>query len=90
MFFLKYSSRFKKDLKPYRYDKAVLLELEKVLDFLAAGKTLPEKYKNHSLSGEFKGCFDCHLKPDLILIYKIENAEILVLLLRIGSHSELF
>ena len=90
MFFLKYSSRFKKDLKPYRYDKVVLLELEKVLDFLAAGKTLPEKYKNHSLSGEFKGCFDCHLKPDLILIYKIENAEILVLLLRIGSHSELF
>ena len=84
MFFLKYSSRFKKDLKPYRYDKVVLLELEKVLDFLAAGKTLPEKYKNHPLSGEFKGCFDCHLKPDLILIYHIE---LLLLSLELHSHK---
>jgi mRNA interferase YafQ len=90
MFVLKYSNRFKKDLKLYRYDKDVLAELEKVLDILVKGTDLPSKNANHGLSGEFKDCFECHIKPDVLLVYKIEKAEITVLLLRIGSHSELF
>ena len=90
MFSLKYSSRFKKDLKLYKNDKVVLFELEKVLDSLIAGKKLIEKYRNHPLNGEFKGCFECHIRPNVLLVYKIEKNEISVLLLRIGSHSELF
>lgn len=90
MFLLKFSSRFKKDLKSYKYDKVFLVELEKVLDILAKGKDLPDKNLNHPLIGEFKGCFECHIKPDILLIYKIEKSELIVLLLRIGSHSNLF
>ena len=90
MFLLKFSSRFKKDLKFYKYDKVFLVELEKVLDILAKGKDLPDKNMNHPLIGEFKGCFECHIKPDILLIYKIEKSELIVLLLRVGSHSNLF
>jgi len=68
----------------------VLIELQKVLDFLAKGEKLPIKYCNHPLIGEFKDCFECHIKPDVLLIYKIEKREVLIILLRIGSHSELF
>jgi mRNA interferase YafQ len=90
MLLLKYSKQFKKDLKYYKYDSEVLQELETVLNFLADGAKLPEKYLNHRLQGEFKECFECHIKPDMLLIYKIERAEIVVLLLRIGSHAKLF
>ena len=90
MFLLKFSSRFKKDLKSYKHDKVFLVELEKVLDILAKGKDLPNKNLNHPLIGEFKGCFECHIKPDILLIYKIEKSELTVLLLRVGSHSNLF
>jgi mRNA interferase YafQ len=90
MLLLKYSSHFKKDLKPYRRDAELLGELEKVLDLLAKGKKLPDKNRNHQLSGEFRGCFECHLRPDVLLIYKIEQSELLILLLRFGSHSNLF
>jgi mRNA interferase YafQ len=87
---LKYSSRFKKDLKIYKHNKDLLVDLEKVLDILISGKDLPLKNLNHRLSGEFKDCFECHIRPDVILIYKIEKLEITILLLRIGSHSDLF
>lgn len=87
---LKYSNRFKKDLKLYKHDKKTLLELETVLDILVKGKELLEKHCVHQLIGEFKGCFECHIKPDILLIYKIEKEELIVLLLRIGSHAELF
>jgi mRNA interferase YafQ len=90
MFLLKFSSRFKKDLKPYRHDKNFLVELEKVLDTLAKGKDLPDRNLNHPLIGEFKGCFECHIKPDILLVYKIEQSELIVLLLRLGSHAKLF
>jgi mRNA interferase YafQ len=90
MFALKFSSRFKKDLKPYKHDKQLLEELETVLNILVKGRDLPIKYCNHPLIGEFKGCFECHIKPDVLLIYKLEKAELNILLLRIGSHSDLF
>jgi len=90
MFTLKYSNRFKKDLKLYKHDKAVLIELTKVLDILVKGEDLPLKNINHRLAGEFKDCFECHVRPNVLLIYKIEKSEITILLLRIGSHPKLF
>lgn len=90
MFSLKYSNHFKKDLKTFKYDKSVLVELEKVLDALAKGKSLPEKNHNHSLKGVFKDCLECHIKPDIILVYKMEKLESTILLLRFGSHSDIF
>ncbi|MFZ3054525.1 MAG: type II toxin-antitoxin system YafQ family toxin [Minisyncoccales bacterium] len=90
MFTLRYTSRFKRDLKAYRHNKDVLIELEKVLDTLAKGSNLFLKNSNHRLSGEFRDCFECHVKPDVLLIYKIYEEEITILLLRIDSHSNLF
>ena len=90
MLLLKYSNRFKKDLRHYKHDRVLLDELERILDILAKGEKLPPNNFNHRLTGEFKNCFECHIKPNILLIYKIEKYNITILLLRIGSHSELF
>ena len=90
MFVLKYSSSFKKDLKSYEHNRVMLTELRKVLDALVKGEDLPLKNANHRLVGEFKDCFECHIKPDVLLIYKIKKLEVTILLLRIGSYSELY
>ena len=90
MYSLKYSSRFKKDLKRFSHNRYLLLELEKTLDTLAQGRELPKKNCNHQLKGEFKGCFECHLRPDILLIYKIEKSALILLILRLGSHADLF
>ena len=90
MYELKYSSRFKKDLKKIRRQDDVLKGLEEALDFLAAGEKLTGKYRLHKLSGEFKNCYECHIRPDVLLIYKANKKSLLILLLRVGSHSELF
>jgi len=91
MYSLKYSKRFKKDLKKIaKQEESAIDELKKVLELLILGRLLDEKYKNHCLKGQFKNCFECHIKPDVLLIYKIEKQELIILLLRIGSHSDLF
>lgn len=64
--------------------------LEHVVDILVQGKQLPPKYKNHPLKGKYEGFYDCHILPDWVLIYKIEKEKLILLLLDIGSHSELF
>lgn len=61
-----------------------------IIDILAKGETLPEKYKNHPLKGNYKGYYDCHILPDLVLIYKIEKEKLVLLLLDIETHSNLF
>ena len=57
---------------------------------LANGKTLQEKYNNHQLKGKYKGYYDCHVLPDLVLVYKIEKEKLKLLLFDIGTHSNLF
>jgi mRNA interferase YafQ len=66
-----------------------ITKLEKVVDMLASGKTLPEKYRDHKLTGNWVGYRDCHIEPDWVLIYKIENDILILTLSRTGSHSDL-
>ena len=61
-----------------------------VIDMLSKGETLPEKYKNHPLKGNFKGYYDCHVLPDLVLVYKIEKEKLVLILFDIETHSNLF
>ncbi|MDA7423050.1 type II toxin-antitoxin system YafQ family toxin [Tritonibacter multivorans] len=83
------TSRFKKDFKrEMKTDAGVKELLMDVVSSLVEGKALPEKMRDHPLSGDWKDHRDCHLKPDLVLIYKTTDDE--VTLARIGSHSELF
>ena len=64
--------------------------METVIDMLANEQPLPEKYKDHALTGDWKGFRECHIQPDWLLIYKIQNDSLILTLSRIGSHSDLF
>jgi mRNA interferase YafQ len=80
------STAFKRDFKKHADIDAAMVE---VLYKLISDEELPEKYRDHALSGDWSGYRECHVKPDLLLIYKKTNAGSLRLA-RLGSHSELF
>ncbi len=82
-----YAKGFKRLSRSGRFDCHALNE---VLNALAAGESLPARYDNHPLQGIYADCFECHIKSDLLLIYKVEETEGKIALLKIGSHSELF
>ncbi|MDR1649973.1 MAG: type II toxin-antitoxin system YafQ family toxin [Synergistaceae bacterium] len=85
-----YTVKYKKQrklLKTRGYDMSLL---DNAVSILANGDTLPEKYCDHALQGERKGFRDCHVRPDWILIYKIENDILTLLLSETGTHSDLF
>ncbi len=82
---------FKRDYKRVRkgrHGKNLDTELLKAVEILVADKPLPERYHDHTLVGEWKDHRDCHIKPDLVLIY-IKTDESTLDLVRLGSHSEL-
>ena len=90
MLTINYHTSFKKDYKRIvkrGYDVSLL---EKVIEILANEEKLPEKYKDHSLSGDYKEFRECHILPDWLLIYKIENDHLILSLSRTGSHSDIF
>ena len=87
-FQLKFQVKLKKDFKKFRYRQDVVNALETVIKLLLAQKKLPAKYKDHFLSGNYIGYRECHLKPDVLLIYTTDDETLF--LVRIGSHSELF
>ena len=84
----KLNSRFKKDFKKYLHNQTVIDELDKITGLLRVKKKLPEKYKNHALSGDYVGFRECHVKPDVLLVYDFDDE--FLYLIRLGSHSELF
>lgn len=87
---LKPTSQFKKDLKLMKKRGNDLTLLEEVLSLLADGKPLAEKYRNHTLTGDFVDCNECHIKPDWLLVYEYDEEILYLYLLRTGSHSDLF
>jgi len=64
--------------------------LRDVVNLLAAGDSLPEKYKDHQLAGNWNGHRECHITPDWLLIYKIDSDILVLTLTRTGTHSDLF
>lgn len=87
------STAFKRDYKRIksspRYRKDLDALIADILKYLLGDIPLPEKYLDHSLGGSWQGYRECHLKPDLLLIYKKPDKSTLRLT-RLGSHSELF
>lgn len=82
------TTSFKKDYKKLsQKNKNILKE---VIIKLANNEILEEKYKDHKLIGDYLGCRECHVKPDLLLIYRIDNQVLELALVRIGNHSDLF
>lgn len=84
---LRYSTQYKKDFKRYRNAPVKLTKLLEVFRMLENEIELPQEYKPHMLKGEYKGCMECHIEGDFLLIWIDED---IIDLLRIGSHSELF
>lgn len=84
------SNQFKKDLKLAQKRGLNIALLTEVVDKLASGEELPPKNRDHNLSGDYAGYRECHIQPDWILVYKIEQIDVLLLLFRTGTHSDLF
>ncbi len=90
MLTIKYQTTFKKDYKRIVKRGYDVRLLEKVISLLAEQQTLPEKYRDHNLTGNYSSCRECHITPDWLLIYEIKDDELLLCLTRTGSHSDLF
>ena len=87
-------NEFKRDLRrvargAYRQVLVKHGELDQVKDMLTNDIPLPPKYRDHPLHGNWEGSRDCHIRPDLVLVYTLEGEDLLILE-RIGSHAELF
>lgn len=84
---VRYSARFKKDLKRCTKQGANLNELERVINTLRVPERLPEKNAPHKLKGNLAGWEECHVTPDLLLVYRYRDDGLD--LFRVGSHSEI-
>lgn len=82
------TTRFKKDYKKLSQTNKLLLK--HVVKQLAQNEPLDEKYQDHKLVGNYLGCRECHLKPDVLLIYRVHQDILELALVRVASHSELF
>ena len=82
------ASSFKVDFKKLNNDDKEKLKI--VLTILVNNESLEERYRNHPLFGKYNGSMECHIKPDLLLICKIDTAINELQLIRVGSHSQLF
>lgn len=85
-----WTSKFKKDYKTIIKRNLDINLLDDVIRILARGDILPQQYNDHALSGNWKGFRECHIAPDWLLIYSIEDNNLLLVLSRTGTHSDLF
>lgn len=90
MLTIKYHTLFKKDFKRIKKRGYDISMLEKIVELLANEVPLPEQFKDHNLSGNYNGFRECHIAPDWLLIYQVNNNELVLVLSRTGSHSDLF
>ena len=87
---VKPTTQFKKDYKRAMKRGLKIELLEKMVELLAMGEALPEKNRDHELSGNWDGHRECHIQPDWLIIYRIENDVLVLTLARTGTHSDLF
>jgi mRNA interferase YafQ len=88
---LHYSSRFKKSykrVKQFPSFKKVLFN--EVLSTLTAGGILPERFRDHQLADDMSGYRECHIAPDILIIYEIQDEILELVMITIGTHSQLF
>ena len=87
---VRFTTKFKKDLKLAQRQGKDLDKLFNIVEMLANDELLDVKYKDHELSGLFNGFRECHIEPDWLLIYKKNKEQIILYLSRTGSHSDLY
>ena len=87
---IKPSTKFAKDLKRVHKRGWKIASLTGIVKELAAGKKLLDKHRDHDLVGNFTGLRECHIEPDWLLIYEIDRDNLMLYLVRTGSHSDLY
>lgn len=87
---VRFTNQFKKDLKLAKKQGKNIDKLFEVIEKLSNGEPLEQKFRDHELTGNYKGCRECHVEPDWLLIYEVVNDVLVLMLYRISSHSELF
>lgn len=91
MYFVYPLKDYKKSLeKIVRSGKIDIEEVDNIVEIISSGKKLSQKHKDHALKGDWKGYRECHIRPDVLLIYKKEEEKLILILVDIGSHSSLF
>lgn len=92
MFYLESTTRFKKDLKKIKKSKKDFKAVVNVLKLLEKDgvRAIPNKMRPHRLKGDYNDNWECHIKPDLLIIWLQIDANRTIKLIRLGSHSELF
>jgi mRNA interferase YafQ len=85
---IRYTSQFKKDVKRAKKRGKDMGKLKEVIELLVGGEELDSRYRDHALIGNYRGARDCHLEPDWLLIYEVNEEELI--LIRTGTHSDLF
>ncbi len=86
-----YLNSFRKSYKNLRRGGRIQrVDVEDIILIISKGDILPIKYKDHKLNGEYEGYRECHVKQDILLIYKIDKINSILTLRYIGTHSELF
>ncbi|SEA48145.1 mRNA interferase YafQ [Eubacterium aggregans] len=90
MYTLKFTTAYKKGYKRIKKRGLSLIRLDAVIEMLRKGQKLPEKYYDHTLKGSLEGFHECHIQPDWLLIYLIEDDILTLTLVDTGSHSDLF
>lgn len=90
MLTIRYEREFKKDYKRVVRRGYNIQFMETVIELLAKREPLLPKYKDHALTGDYKGCRECHITPDWLLVYQIQDEELILILTRTGTHSDLF
>ena len=84
------SNQFKKDLKLAAKRGLKIEKLRDVVNTLARQESLDEKYRDHGLTGDYRGFRECHIEPDWLLVYRTNEKELELFLFRTGSHADLF
>ena len=87
---IRFTNQFKRDLKLAKKQGKDTEKLLNIIGKLSNGEPLEEKYRDHILTGDYKGCRECHVEPDWLLVYEIFNDILVLMVYRAGSHSELF
>lgn len=87
---IRYTTQAKKDIRKLAKQGKDVTKLASVLNDIAAGKELPARIRDHALSGNYTGYRECHIEPDWLLIYLVNEALLYLTAVRTGSHSELF
>ncbi len=90
MYQVKFTTAYKKAYKLMKKRGLDISLLDQVVDLLRQGRQLEERYCDHGLTGNFAGFRECHIKPDWLLIYLIEDDILTLTLIDTGSHSDLF